>query len=90
MIILSNETEKTTKKEVRMTKTVQFRSGVTLCKTGKDLTIQEPETEDNRDLLLAVFDSLNNLYEKLNKLNYVLQRNNIEHFLYPGSKGETK
>jgi len=90
MIILSNETEETTKKEVSMTKTIQFRSHVTLCETNKVLTIQKPETEDNRALLLAVFDSLNNLYEKLNKLNFALQRKNIEQLLYPRGRGDTK
>ena len=73
-----------------MTQTVQLRSGVTLCEADKDLTVQKPETEDNRSLLLSIFDCLNNLYENLNKLNYVLQRKNIERILYPKGKGVMK
>jgi len=66
-----------------MTQTIQLRSGVTLCEAVKDLTIQKSETEDSRSLLLSVFDCLNNLYEQLNRLNYTLQRRNIEQILYP-------
>jgi len=73
-----------------MTRTIQTRSYVTLNKAGKGVTAQTPETEDNRSLLLAVFDSLNKLYEKLNRLNYVIQRRNIEHILYPKGNEEKK
>jgi len=73
-----------------MTKTIQPRTWAILNETNKDLTIHKPETEDIRSLLLLVFDSLNDLYEKLNRLNYMLQRRNIEHILYPKDKGVKK
>ena len=69
-----------------MTQTIQPRSLATLNNAGKDLTIHKPETEDNMSLLLSVLDNLNNLYEKLNRLNYVLQRWNIELILYQKAK----
>ena len=70
-----------------MTQTIQFRSWAILNEAGKDLTIQKPETEDIRSLLLSVLDCLNKLCENLNRLNYVLQRKNIEQILYPKGKG---
>ena len=73
-----------------MTQTIQPRSCDTLCKTIKVLTMQEQETEDNRNLLLSVLDSLNTLYEMLNKLNSALQKKNTEQISYPEDKGETK
>ena len=73
-----------------MTKTVQPRTWAILNDPGKDLTIKKTETEDNRSLLLSVYDSLNNLYEKLNKLNYLVQRRSIEHILYSKDKGVMK
>jgi hypothetical protein len=71
-----------------MTKTTQPCTWGILNNTGKDLTIKKPEAEDNRNLLLSVFDSLNNLYEKLNRLNYVLARRNIEQIIYRNNKKE--
>ena len=73
-----------------MTHTTQPRSWVTLNEPGRDLAIQEPETEDNMSLLLSVFDSLNNLCEKLSRLEYVLTRRNIEQIIYRQEKGVTK
>ena len=62
-----------------MTHTVQPRSLASLSEPRKDLPIRKPEeTEDNMSLLLSVYDSLNNLCEKLNRLDYVLKRKNIE------------
>jgi len=57
-----------------MTKTIQSRSSATLIEAGKDLTIQKPEAEDTMSLLLSVYDGLNDLYEKLSRLNYVIQK----------------
>ena len=71
-----------------MTKTVQSRSSVLLNETGKDSIINEPETEDNMSLLLSVFDSLNNLYQALYKLDYTITRKRTEQSIYP--KGENK
>jgi hypothetical protein len=67
-----------------MTQTIQPRSWAYLSEAGKDLTIHKPETEDSMSLLLSIFDSLNNLCEKLNRLNYVLQRKNIEYMYWKG------
>jgi len=39
-----------------MTQTMQPRSLVILSGQGKDLTMQKPETGDDRSLLLSVFD----------------------------------
>jgi hypothetical protein len=72
-----------------MTQTAQPRSWATLSEAGKDLTIQKPEPEDNRSLMLSVFDNLNSLCEKLSRLEYLLKRKNMEQFLYKKSKGET-
>jgi len=69
-----------------MTQTVQPRSWACLYDAGKDLTLHKPDTEDNASLLLAVFDSLNNLHEKLCRLNFVMERKLIEYNLYQKSK----
>ena len=58
--------------------TIQPHSQVFLNEPGKNLTANMPEAEDNMALLLSVYDSLNKLYEKLNKLNFVIQRKKIE------------
>jgi hypothetical protein len=50
----------------------------------------KPKAEDNMGLLISVFDSLNNLCEKLNRLNYVLQRKTMELDIYQKGRGETK
>ena len=71
-----------------MTKTVQSRSSVSLNETGKDLIINKPETEDNMSLLLSVFDSLNNLYKALYKLDYAITRKRIQQSIY--LEGENK
>jgi hypothetical protein len=71
-----------------MTHTIQTRSQTILNNSGKDLTVKEPETEDNMSLLLQVLDSLNGLYEKLNRLNYVIQKKNMEQAIY--RKGKTR
>ena len=71
-----------------MTQTTQPRSWATLSETGKDLTIRKPQTEDNRSLVLSVFDSLNELCEKLSRLEYLLKRKSIEQILY--QKGKEK
>jgi site-specific recombinase len=64
-----------------MTQTIQPRSLALLSETGKDLTIDKPEAEDNLSLLLQIFDNLNDLYEKLDRLRYVIQRKKIEQIL---------
>jgi len=76
--------------KILMTKTVQTRLLVSLSEPDKELTINKSEPEDNSGLLLQVFDNLNSLYEKLNRLNYVIERKNIEQILHQKCKGETK
>jgi len=64
-----------------MTHTTQARSWASLSKPGKDLTTDKDKPdkpEDNIDLLLSVFDSLNNLYEKLNRLHHEIQKRSIK------------
>jgi hypothetical protein len=65
-----------------MTQTVQTRSCAYINEAEKTLKPNKLQKEDNMSLLLEVFDSLNDLYEKLNRLNYVIQRKNIEQILY--------
>ena len=69
-----------------MTQTTQYRSWAALSEVGKDLTIQKSELEDSISLLLSVFDSLNELYVMLSRLNYVMERKIIEHYLYKKDK----
>ena len=73
-----------------MSRTEQSRSWAILSNAGEDLNANKPETEteDNKILLLSVFDSLNNLYEKLNRLNYVIKKRSIEQELYPKNINE--
>jgi hypothetical protein len=74
-----------------MTQTTQPRSWAFLSETEKDLTLNKPKAEDNMSLLISVFDSLNNLYEKLCRLEYVMQRRNMEFILLQeDGNGETK
>jgi len=72
-----------------MTQTTQPCSWAVLNKADKSLTRNKPETEDNRKLLLSVFDSMNNLCEKLNRLNYLLQRRKLEQIINRDNNGET-
>jgi len=69
-----------------MSRTIQFRSWATLSEPGETTNEDENENnsepEDNRKLLLAVYDNLNELYEKLNRLNYVIEKRKLEYYLY--------
>jgi len=65
-----------------MTQTIQSRSLAVLSETGKDLIPDKPGTEDNARLLLTICDSLNELYEKLNRLSYLMDRRIVEHNLH--------
>jgi hypothetical protein len=67
-----------------MTKTVQPCSWAALGKTEKNLS----RTEDNKVLLLSLFDSMNNLIESVARLNYVVQRKKLEQTLYQKNKKE--
>jgi hypothetical protein len=66
-----------------MSKTIQLRSWATLSEPGETPTNENnSEPEDNRKLLLTVYDNLNKLYEKLNRLNYVIEKRKLENYLY--------
>jgi len=67
-----------------MTQTIQPASWATLSETEKILN----QAEDNRNLLLSVFDSLTKLSETVNKLNSVIQRKNLEQILFQEDKKE--
>ena len=72
-----------------MTQTTQPCSWAVINRKSKGSANNNPGTEDNRELLLSLFDSLNNLYEKLNRLHYAIQRKELEQFIYHNNKGET-
>jgi len=65
-----------------MSRTIQLRSWATLSEPGETQNEDNSEPEDNRKLLLAVYDNLNELYEKLNRLNYVIEKRKLEYYLY--------
>jgi hypothetical protein len=76
-----------------MTKTIQPRSWkIAIYETDNDLHIQKPETEDNMRLLLTLSNNLNNLYENIERLNYLIKRyvdqnKKIEQILFTKGKG---
>jgi hypothetical protein len=61
-----------------MTQTTQPRSWAFIDGKRKDLPDKGGESEDNLSLLLSVYDSLNKLGERLNKLDYLLTRKLIQ------------
>jgi len=64
-----------------MTRTAQSRSWAALNEAGRDLTIKKPKKDDNARLLLAVYDSLYELYEKLCRLSHVMEKRIVEYNL---------
>jgi hypothetical protein len=65
-----------------MTQTIQaFSLKTALNVTDNNLPTQKPEAQDNISLMLSILDKLNNLYEKLNRLNYLIQRKKIKQIL---------
>ena len=82
--------EKLLEEDVLITTTSQPSSWAILSDAGKDLTVYDSETEENINLMLTICDNLNELYEKLNRLNYVMGRKIIEHNLHQNIKGESK
>jgi phage terminase large subunit-like protein len=60
------------------TTTSQHCSWVVLNDTDKYITKAENDIEDDKRLLLAVADSMNNLCEKLSRLEYLLNRKSME------------
>jgi hypothetical protein len=73
-----------------MTQTTQSCSLVSLNDPDKDLTKNKLESEDNVDILLSVLDNLNKLYEMVNKLDYLIERKDINQILCPKDNGEKK
>jgi hypothetical protein len=73
-----------------MTQTTQSCSLASLNDPDKDLTKNKPESENNADLLLSIFNDLNKLYEMINRLDYLIERKNINQILYPKEKEEKK
>jgi len=62
-----------------MAKTIQPRTWKTeLHEPDKNYYIQKPKKEDNLSLYLSLLDDLNDLYKTLSKLNYYIQKRNIE------------
>jgi len=82
--------EKLLEEDILITTTSQPSSWATLSDAGKDLNLYDSETEDNINLMLTICDNLNELYEKLSKLNYVMGRKIIEYNLHKKYKGENK
>jgi len=58
-----------------MTETAQHRSSAVLSETGKDLTKGSGKEDDNLNFLLSVYDCFNNLYDAINRLDYM--QNNL-------------
>ena len=57
-----------------MTQTIQYRSLAVLNEPGTNSSKNKHETEDNARLLLMVYDNLNELYERLNRLSNIIGR----------------
>jgi hypothetical protein len=70
-----------------LTQTTQPCSWASLNEAGKDLQINKPETENNMGLIRSILDSLNNLYESLSRLGYVMERKNMETNIHREYKG---
>ncbi|WP_461246655.1 hypothetical protein [Treponema sp. R6D11] len=71
-----------------MSRTIQPRSWASLSNAGEDLNKNKPETENNRTIVLSLIDSLNNLYEKLTRLDNVMRKISTEQKLYPSNINE--
>jgi len=69
------------KKGALTTQTTQLRSWARLSEAGKDLTIKKSKNDENVKLLLSLCDSLDELYEKLNRLSNILGKKIVEHNL---------
>jgi hypothetical protein len=75
-----------------MTQTTQPLSCAFENDADKDLTVNEkPEAGDSSNLLLSIFDSLNDLAENINRLDCLFQRKEeIEQIIRQKGKCETK
>jgi len=70
-----------------LSQSAQSRSLTSLNDADIDLTIDKPAIEDNMSLLILIYASLNNLYEKLSRLDYLLNIKNIK-IIYHRNIGE--
>jgi len=62
-----------------MAKTIQPRTWKTaLYEPDKNYNIPKPKKEDNVSLYLSLLDDLNDLYKTLSRLNYFIQKRNID------------
>jgi predicted metal-dependent HD superfamily phosphohydrolase len=73
-------------KRISMTQTIQNSTCASLDETGKDLTKNKPETDNNNELLISAYNSMNRLYETLTRLDCLLQKRTIEQILFPKDK----
>jgi hypothetical protein len=74
-----------------MTNTIQPDSCEILSGADENSGENKPETEDNTSLLLSVLESMNNLCDKLNRLNNIIQKKSVELNLYGrGENHETQ
>jgi len=76
--------------DVIMTQTKQPRSLAYLSESEKNPDKNTPETEDNMALLLSVYDSLNKLCDRLNRLIYLLKRKSVVQISNHEHEGEEK
>jgi len=70
-----------------MTRTQQPRSWSYINNAGEDIGIHKPQTEDEANIILSLIDDLNELYEILNRLNYIIQKRNKEQIVNSKNKG---
>jgi hypothetical protein len=70
-----------------VTTTSQQCSWAVLDNTDKYIADAENDIEDNKRLLLSLADSMNNLSEKLSRLEYILNKKSMEQVSYPKGKG---
>jgi len=82
--------ERLFKEGVHKTQTAQFCSFTKLNGIENGLVINKPEKENNTNLLLTICDSLNELYNKLGKLDYLMERKIIKYNLSQKDKGVKK
>jgi hypothetical protein len=64
------------------TRTIQSCSCVSFKNTDKDLIKNKPKAEDDRSLLLSLFDDLNNLYDLLKGLNSLIRKKKLKQLIY--------
>jgi len=61
-----------------MTNSMQQNSSSVFCRVNAELSEIKRVSRENEQLLLSLFDSLNNLSEELTKLDYLVDRKLVE------------